>query len=53
MTLIDFGDQITKIYQSRHRCRAKLSSDPKRRTGPNRKKMAKKSALFGVQKRLE
>ena len=36
-----------------HRCRAKLSGDPKRRTGPNRKKMAKKSALFGVQKRLE
>ena len=35
-----------------HRCRAKLSGNPKRRTGPNRKKMAKGSALFGVQKRL-
>ena len=35
-----------------HRCRAKLSGDPKRRTGPNRKKMAEKSVLFGIQKRL-
>ena len=36
-----------------HRCRAKLSGNPKRRTGPNRKKVAKGSALFGVQKRLD
>ena len=35
-----------------HRCRAKLSGNPKQRTSPNRKKMAKGSALFGVQKRL-
>ena len=35
------------------RCRTKLSGNPKRRTGPNRKQMAEKSALFGVQKRLD
>ena len=35
-----------------HKCRARLSKSPKKRTGANRKRMAKKSVLMGtIQKR--
>ena len=46
--VVDFGDLITKIYQSRHKCRACLSKSPKKHTGANHKRMAKKSALMGT-----
>ena len=37
-----------------HKCRTRLSKSPKKRTGANRKRMAKKSVLMGtIQKRSD
>ena len=37
-----------------HKCRAKISKNPKKRTGANRKRMAKKSVLMGtIQKKTD